>query len=84
MTVHGRTIKVMNVNIALHNARNAVRQIFREYGADGSDDDDIAALALELAEAFDAIDSWLQNGGALPAPWQPRTQRKAENDDDIK
>lgn len=32
--------------------------------------EDLATLAEDLAEAFQALDEWLSRGGFKPGPWQ--------------
>ena len=39
---------------------------------DSSESTNVAAVDLtEMAEHFQALDQWIQNGGFLPANWQP-------------
>ena len=57
----------MNVdpNIALDKLREYAASCLQEAtGATGE--------ALQMAEAFEALDQWLSNGGFLPYEWQPR------------
>lgn len=50
----------MDPNEALKQAREAVARLKR-----GNEIDD----AIDLAEAFEALDMWLTNGGFLPEAW---------------
>jgi hypothetical protein len=53
---------------ALKNARDACERIVEtEPGTVARDD-----AAADLAEAFDALDSWLSRGGFLPRDWARR------------
>jgi hypothetical protein len=53
----------MDPTTALKNAREAADAILR------SSLDDRAELAVELAEAFEALDEWLSLGGFKPEEW---------------
>jgi hypothetical protein len=57
----------MDPNEALRKAREALKQ-YR--GADSSGD--AVFPAEELADAFEALDTWLSNGGFLPRAWTHR------------
>lgn len=52
----------MDPNETLRTAQLAAKRVLND-GADAAD-------AHQLAEAFDALDSWLRNGGFLPEQWQ--------------
>lgn len=39
-------------------------------GLDISDEDEVMALAMQLAELVEALDGWLSKGGFLPDVWK--------------
>lgn len=57
----------MDPDAALANARTLVARL-RRAQAQGQDQA-VASVAAELADAFDALDDWLSGGGFLPAAW---------------
>ncbi|UAK38422.1 hypothetical protein K8O93_01055 [Gordonia bronchialis] len=59
----------MDPDAALANARDALAR-FRKSQADGALLHQNYA-AIDLTEAFAALDEWLTNGGFLPASWLP-------------
>jgi hypothetical protein len=52
----------MDPDQALKNARAALASV-------RNDEDDQSDFAMDLADAFDALDGWLSKGGYLPQPW---------------
>lgn len=59
----------MDPDEALKNAREAVRELIGTEDG-GAYNQDAAVSA--LADAFDALDSWLSKGGFLPQDWQQK------------
>lgn len=69
----------MDIDLALHNARESAANILAP-GPLMEDDADKAARLEEwakaLAEAFDAIDSWMAKGDHLPDGWRGRRDHR--------
>lgn len=59
----------MDPDVALANAREAARQMegFRDETGVGLTS---VTAAVELLEAFEALDEWLTKGGFLPKAWR--------------
>jgi hypothetical protein len=62
----------MDPNEALKNAR-ATLALLRATFDDGRDDE-LVEPALTLADAFEALDGWLSNGGFSPTAWANQKQ----------
>jgi hypothetical protein len=45
-----------------------IRQLVEDI-QDGVGDDQISCVAMQLAEAIDDLDSWMEKGGFAPADW---------------
>lgn len=58
----------MDPNATLDNLRNAIKML-RDEIADG-DSSTVADLADDVADAAEALDTWLAQGGVLPTAWQ--------------
>ena len=56
----------MDPNAALE----ALRDAMRRYSAEDDEGHDRYVAATEAAEAAEALDEWLSNGGFLPSAWQ--------------
>lgn len=57
----------MDPNTALHDLREAVDE-----AANPDQYTDLEIVTEKITEAFDALDGWLQRGGALPEEWGTR------------
>jgi hypothetical protein len=66
----------MDPNVTLKELRTLTKQtIHLSENPEVGVEHDLVGLSMELAERFEALDTWIRRGGFLPADWNQRAPR---------